>query len=203
MFLIATITRSSAFAGSVYDDYEEAETSDSENDPNVVNVNLASKELDKTIEKTNESLKPSEKARELLGVNSRRETEKPFNLHPELAECGREVIISGMNSDQRENLEGRYPNKGNCPLKAPELNPEVLPLLNKTSKSRDTYLAVNQDLSSRGLTALGQTLCAIFNAEEKPTRKTAYWSGYVTPVQCFARLCFNSPRPGRCRSISR
>ena len=121
-------------------------TSDSENNPNVVNVNLASKKLETTIEQPNESLKLSKKARELLGVNSRREREKYFSLHPELAECCREVIISGINSDERKNLEGRYPNMGNCPLKAPELNPEVLPL----KKKFGTTLPKQGQLSSQG-----------------------------------------------------
>ena len=57
------------------------------------------------------------------------------------------------------------------PLKAPELNPELLPLLHKTAKSRYKYLSANQDLCGRGLVALGKYLDAIFNDEEEPIHK--------------------------------
>ena len=110
-----------------------------------------------------------------------------------------------MNSEERKNLEGRYPNKGNCPLKVPELNPEVLPLLNKTSKSRDRYLAANQDLRGRGLTALGKTLCVIFNDEEEPIEKDSILEWLCDGSLMFCEVMFqlSKTRKDLSRSISR
>lgn len=64
-----------------------------------------------------------------------------------------------------------YPNKGNCFLSAPVLNAEVIPLLHKTTCSRDKYLANDQYMCGCSLVALGTAICNIFNDEEEPVDK--------------------------------
>ncbi|XP_074096416.1 uncharacterized protein LOC141525729 [Cotesia typhae] len=64
-----------------------------------------------------------------------------------------------------------YPNKGNCPLSAPVLNPELIPLLHKTARSRDKYLSNDQDMCGRSLVALGMAICSIFNDNSEPVDK--------------------------------
>lgn len=113
----------------------------------------------------------SEKARELLSVEKRRQKEKTFALHPELAACWKEIVVSGMELSNKKSMEEKYPTKGNCPLKAPELNAELFPLLHKTAKNRDKYMVAIQEMCARGLVAIGNAICAIFNDEEEPVDK--------------------------------
>ncbi|XP_074104167.1 uncharacterized protein LOC141530759 [Cotesia typhae] len=107
----------------------------------------------------------------MLGSEKRSLKDKSFNFHPELVSCWKEILSSGMNKEDKSKMDNKYPNKGNCPLVAPILNPEMLPLLNKTSKSRDKYLANHQDLCGKSLVALGTAICQIFNDKEEPLDK--------------------------------
>ncbi|CAG5109271.1 Protein of unknown function [Cotesia congregata] len=97
--------------------------------------------------------------------------DKTYNLHPELSACWKEIVSSGLEKEAKTKLIDSYPNKGNCTLSAPVLNPELIPLLNKTAKSRDKYLTQNQDLCGRSLVALGQAISNIFNDDNNPVDK--------------------------------
>lgn len=149
----------------------ETMSSDDENNCNKANVGLS------TI-KSGESTSPEAtapeltgKVRELLGVEKRLQKDQAFNFHPDLASCWKEIITNGIDPKVKKSFEEKYPDKGNCPLKAPVLNPELIPLLQKTAKSRDKYLSISQGLCGRGLVALGKSICAILNDEDEPLEK--------------------------------
>ncbi|XP_043267829.1 uncharacterized protein [Venturia canescens] len=142
-----------------------------ENDRNIPNVQNVVNESEETLNGEANAPILSEKARELLRVEKRRQKDKAFVLHNELADCWKEIILSGMESTVKKSMEEKYPTKGNCPLKAPELNAELIPLLHKTAKNRDKYLIANQEMSGRGLVALGNAIGAIFNDENEPVDK--------------------------------
>ena len=156
----------------------------------MINADSASPESQKT--NVREALAPklSDKARQLLGVEKRQQKDQVFELHPELANCWKEIIAEGVEAKARKGLLEKYPNKGNCPLKAPELNPELLPLLHKTAKSRDKYLSANQDLCGRGLVAMGKSLGAIFNDEEEPIDKDTLLEWLCDASSMFCDLMF-------------
>ncbi|CAD6209052.1 GSCOCG00003700001-RA-CDS, partial [Cotesia congregata] len=78
----------------------------------------------------------------------------------------------------------------NCSLKAPESNPELIPLLHKTARSKDKHLASNQDLCGRGLVALGKSLCAIFNDNNEPIEKDLLLEWLCDSSQIFCELMF-------------
>ncbi|XP_074098337.1 uncharacterized protein LOC141527015 [Cotesia typhae] len=73
-------------------------------------------------------------------------------------------------STKKEILE-KYPDKDNINLKAPILNPELLPLLHKSAVGRDKHLASNQNLCGLSLVSLGKALCAMFSDDEEPLEK--------------------------------
>lgn len=132
----------------------------------------------------------SDKASQLLGVSKRHLKDPSFHFHPELVACWNEILESGLDSKVKKTFEENYPNKGNCPLKGPELNPELLPLLHKTAQSKDKFLSTNQDLCGRGLVALGKSLCAIFNDENEPIEKNTLLEWLCDSSRMFCELMF-------------
>ncbi|CAG5075402.1 Protein of unknown function [Cotesia congregata] len=110
-----------------------------------VNSQTTSRELQETkVDVEEPPTQLSEKASLLLGVAKRQLKDQTFNFHPELAACWNEILDSGLDAKIKKSFEETYPNKGDCSLIAPELNPELLPFLHKTAKSRDKYLVSSQ-----------------------------------------------------------
>ncbi|CAG5092668.1 Protein of unknown function [Cotesia congregata] len=176
------MTRSSAFADSENDDLE-TEISDGNNCSQ-----STSKEPQETSGDSGQPTKLSEKASELLGVSKRQLKDQSFNFHPELVACWNEILESGLDTKVKKAFEENYPDKGNCSLKAPELNPELIPLLHKTARNK--HLASNQDLCGRGLVALGKSLCAIFNDNNEPIEKDLLLEWLCDSSQIFCELMF-------------
>ncbi|XP_057326939.1 uncharacterized protein LOC130668594 [Microplitis mediator] len=112
-----------------------------------------------------------EKARDLLGVEKRRQKDLSFEFHPELVACWKETLSKGMEASTKKEILEKYPDKGNINLKAPILNPELLPLLHKSAVGRDKHLASNQNLCGLSLVSLGKALCAMFSDDEEPLEK--------------------------------
>ncbi|XP_044733447.1 uncharacterized protein LOC123296051 [Chrysoperla carnea] len=151
------------------DDQDQSSKSDIEME-NASDKNLkASVELQET--KGSEVPTLSESVLQILGSEKRLLKDKCFVLHPELASCWKDLLASGMNKEDKSKMIETYPNKGNCPLIAPTLNPELLPLLHKTAKSRDKFFANHQDVCGRSLVAIGTAICNILNDEEEPVDK--------------------------------
>ncbi|XP_044579592.1 uncharacterized protein LOC123261824 [Cotesia glomerata] len=152
------------------DDRRQSVYSDSDPETDCTHDLKASGELHET--KGPEVPSLSNSVLQMLGKDKRLHKEKTYSIHPELSDCWKAIISSGLDKNDKTTIIDKYPNKGNCTLSSPVLNPELLPLLHKTAKSRDKYLSNNQDLIGRGLVSLGQAICNIFNDEVEPVDKT-------------------------------
>lgn len=124
-----------------------------------------------------------------LLVNERSLREKEvFELHPQLAQCWENIIKSGLEKEDKKNLLGKYPRKGNYSLFTPKLHEVLSPLLNKSAKSRDRYLSLNQDLCGLGLTALGITIGLVFNEEIEGIDKDELLELLCNSIKYFCEL---------------
>ncbi|CAD6221833.1 GSCOCG00011653001-RA-CDS [Cotesia congregata] len=70
----------------------------------------------------------------MLDKEKRLSKDKTYKIHSELAACWNNIVSSGLEKDVKTSLIEKYPNKGNCSLSPPILNPELIPLLHKTLK---------------------------------------------------------------------
>ncbi|XP_044590742.1 uncharacterized protein LOC123269213 [Cotesia glomerata] len=156
---------------SLDDDHSQSVlTSDSDSSSEVIkNVTKASKQSHETTEAEAPHL--SDAVRKLLGTDKRATKDKTFNFHPELVGCWKDVLKSGLDKEAKLRMIDIVPNKGNCPLSAPVFNPELIPLLHTTARSRDKYLSNDQDMCGRSLVALGMAICSIFNDDSEPVDK--------------------------------
>lgn len=125
----------------------------------------------------------------LANKKSLREKEV-FELHSQLAECWEEIIKKGLDKEEKKSLLKKLPRKGNCSLFTPKLNEELIPLLSKSAKSRDKYLAINQDLCGLGLTALGTAIGLIFREEEEVIDKEELLEFLCNSSKYFCELMF-------------
>ncbi|XP_043486358.1 uncharacterized protein LOC122513898 [Polistes fuscatus] len=152
------------------DDYQEQSDL---SDPDTKNVPpTVSKASDESVE-TQGSEDPilSNSILKMLGKEKRLSKDKTYKIHSELAACWNNIVSSGLEKDVKTSLIEKYPNKGNCSLSPPILNPELTPLLHKTAKTRDKYLSSNQDLCGRSLVGLGQAISMIINDDIDPIDK--------------------------------
>lgn len=151
------------------DDEEQSDLSD----PDFKNVPAnVSKALDESVEmQGSEDPILSDSILKILGTEKRLSKDKTYEIHSELAACWNNIVVSGLERDVKTFLIKKYPNKGNCFLSLPILNPELIPLLHKTAKSRDKYLSSNQYLCGCSLVGLRQAISMIFYDDKNPIDK--------------------------------
>lgn len=77
----------------------------------------------------------------------------------------------GLNKDVKSQLLDTYPRKGNCLIYTPKLNPEVETFVSETSKRRDKYLYLDQELSGASLSALGEAITMILESDNEGITK--------------------------------
>ncbi|KMQ91154.1 reverse transcriptase and recombinase, partial [Lasius niger] len=74
---------------------------------------------------------------EILGDDSGCKDEGRLTLHPMLALAWEKILLEGLKKEKKVEILEKYLRKGNCPIQAPKLNPEIEASVNDTIKKRD------------------------------------------------------------------
>ncbi|KAJ8683837.1 hypothetical protein QAD02_019629 [Eretmocerus hayati] len=109
----------------------------------------------------------SESFKENIGKHLKKDKKKLI-LHPEVADRWQEWLVTGLPKEERDELLKDYPRRGKCNLEAPKLNPEIESFIgvNTNDSRRDKGFAYTQEKVGVALSATGQAISSILDAEE-------------------------------------
>lgn len=107
---------------------------------------------------------------ELLGEDDSSKVEE-FKFHPELVKRWQRILSEGLKKDAKSQLLDIYPRKGNCPIDTPKLNPEIEAFVNETTKKRDKYLFLDQEVCGASLSAVGEAVTMILESDNEGITK--------------------------------
>lgn len=111
---------------------------------------------------------------EILGDDSGCKDEGRLTLHPMLALAWEKILLEGLKKEKKVEILEKYLRKGNCPIQAPKLNPEIEASVNDTIKKRDKYLSADQELCGASLSALGVAINRIIEGQKQQINTKTY-----------------------------
>lgn len=126
----------------------------------------------------------------ILGDNPEQHQEENFQLHTALTPRWRHNLVQGLKKEEANTVITKYKTPVNLSeLNPPQLNPEILSLLDKHNRARDgSYVEVQKQLSS-GLCALGKGLTTLLGTPgELPTD---VMGDVITSISDSARILTN------------
>lgn len=141
--------------------------SDSDNDPR---VSGPLRDMGNTVEQSEMTIDPDvlqidnveeldESVLHMLGEDPENLNKSSFELHATVCQRWTNILGNGLEGTHLLEVCKKYPNPTNCPtLAAPEINPEVTPVLTGQSLNRDKYQTTAQNTLASGISALGAAI---------------------------------------------
>ncbi|KAJ8943783.1 hypothetical protein NQ314_009650 [Rhamnusium bicolor] len=94
-----------------------------------------------------------------------------FDLHTAVSTRWLHILSVGLDGKVKQELIEKYPSPSNLKeLKAPLLNPEVLPVISDYTSKKDKYQIMDQNQLSAGITALGACINTLLENTEDPLK---------------------------------
>lgn len=124
---------------------------------------------------------------ECLGEDPSSNKTGKVNLHPAIVSRWKHILSKGGEKQTKAEIMEKYPIPSNLQtLKAPLLNPEVVPLLNEQGLKREKRLLNLQDCLGSGISALGVSLNTLLKDPESERR-----SLLLNSLSDAGKLCSN------------
>lgn len=125
-------------------------------------------DLTRQAESTVEGVTLDKELEYVLGEDPTNPKKKVVNVHPSLVPRWSTWLAEGLPEDMKKELIDKYPLDSNMRFEAPELNEEVVSVLNEVGTKRDQLIVAEQNLAGSALSALGEAITMILNDEEEP-----------------------------------
>lgn len=127
---------------------------------------LEENSIEKDAEKSVDVSQLNELAQQMLQDIPELKTPRCNSIHEAIAKGWRLWMTQGLSAAAKEKLLEEYLRQGNINLDPPQMNPEVLAVVNDGTKARDTHFSDAQKTLGSALSALGRGLSALSSKEE-------------------------------------
>ncbi|XP_037969493.2 arp2/3 complex-activating protein rickA [Plutella xylostella] len=120
-------------------------------------VTAATENVNLVTEEENSQLDPE--VLELLGSDPTQVKEFGDDLHKEVANRWKHILLNGLTKEEKSELSKNYLPAENCAfIRPPKLNPEVKSALHDLNIKKDAYSEKKQDVMASCLSAIGKAL---------------------------------------------
>ncbi|KMQ83782.1 reverse transcriptase and recombinase [Lasius niger] len=111
---------------SVVTDESDTRFSESSSDKENEESAISPEALEETISaEENNFAELDQETLEILGDDSGCKDEGGLTLYPRLALTWEKILLERLKKEKKVEILQKYPRKGNCPIQAPKLNPEI------------------------------------------------------------------------------